>query len=79
MGVRFPAFLLEPSRSADRRIRTLEGWLEVGGKVLGGGTYKVSEDGKTLAATMEGMGLKGPFKTIAVFQRVEPDPYTPRP
>jgi hypothetical protein len=64
-------------RQADSH--TLEGWLEVDGKVLGGGTYKVSEDGKTLTATMEGMGLKGPFKTVAVFQRVEPDPYTPRP
>jgi hypothetical protein len=56
---------------------TLEGWAEAGGRILGGGTWKVSEDGKTLTATMEGMGLKGPFKSVAVFRRIEPDPYTP--
>ena len=56
---------------------TLEGWVEVDGKVCGG-SYRISEDGKRLTATMEGMGLKGPFKTIAVFERVEPDPYLPR-
>jgi hypothetical protein len=27
--------------------------------------------------TTEGMGLKGPFKVVAVFERVVPDPYTP--
>ena len=57
---------------------TLEGWVELDGKVLGGGSYRISDDGKTLTATMEGMGLKGPFKTVAVFERVEPDPYLPR-
>jgi hypothetical protein len=28
--------------------------------------------------TTEGMGLKGPFKTVAVFERVIPDPYLPQ-
>jgi hypothetical protein len=55
--------------------RTLEAGVEVDGKVLGGGTYRVSDDGKTLTVTAEGMGLKGPFKTVAVFERVVPDPY----
>jgi hypothetical protein len=58
--------------------QTLEFGAEVDGKVLGKGTYKVSEDGKTLTATTEGMGLKGPFKTVAVFERVVPDPYLPQ-
>jgi hypothetical protein len=57
--------------------RTIEAGAEVDGKVLGRGTYQVSDDGKTLTVTAEGMGLKGPFKTVAVFERVVPDPYTP--
>jgi hypothetical protein len=56
---------------------TIEGWVEADGKVLGGGTYKISEDGNTLTVTSEGMGMKGPFKVVAVFDRVVPDPYTP--
>jgi hypothetical protein len=56
---------------------TIEAGAEVDGKVLGKGTYRVSMDGKTLTVTTEGMGLKGPFKTQAVFDRVIPDPYTP--
>ena len=56
---------------------TLEAGAEVDGKVLGKGTYKVSDDGRTLTVTTEGMGLKGPFKTVAVFERVVPDPYVP--
>jgi len=56
---------------------TLEGGVEVDGKILGGGTYQVSADGKTLTVTTEGMGIKGPFKTTAVFERVMPDPYSP--
>ena len=58
--------------------RTLEAGAEVDGKVLGRGTYHVSDDGKTLTVTAEGMGLKGPFKTVAVFERVVPDPYVPQ-
>lgn len=58
--------------------RTLEAGAEVDGKVLGKGTYKVSEDGSTLTVTTEGMGLKGPFKMTAVFERVVPDPYVPQ-
>jgi hypothetical protein len=58
--------------------RTIEAGAEVDGKVLGKGTYKVSEDGNTLTITTEGMGLKGPFKTVAVFERVIPDPYVPQ-
>jgi hypothetical protein len=54
---------------------TLEAGAEVDGKVLGKGTYRVSDDGKTLTVTTEGMGLKGPFKVQAVFERVVPDPY----
>ena len=46
--------------------------------VLGKGTYKVSDDGTTLTVTTAGIGLKGPFKTTAVFERVVPDPYTPQ-
>jgi hypothetical protein len=45
--------------------------------VLGKGTYKVSDNGLTLTVTTEGEGLKGPFKTVAVFERVVPDPYVP--
>ena len=55
--------------------RTLESRVEAEGKTLGGGVYQVSEDGKTLTVGIEGMGLKGPFKTRAVFERVVPDPY----
>ena len=57
--------------------RTIEGGAEVDGKVLGKGTYSVSEDGGTLTVTTEGMGVTGPFKTMAVFERVVPDPYLP--
>ena len=57
---------------------TLEAGAEVDGKVLGKGTYMVSDDGKTLTVTTEGVGLKGPFKTVAVFERVVPDPYVPQ-
>ena len=58
--------------------RTIEAGAEADGQVLGKGTYKVSDDGKSLIVTTEGMGLKGPFKTEAVFERVVPDPYTPQ-
>ena len=58
--------------------QTIEGVAEVDGKVLSKGTYRVSDDGKTLNVTTEGMGLKGPFKTSAVFERVLPDPYQPQ-
>lgn len=57
---------------------TIEAGAEVDGKVLGKGTYRVSDDGRTLTVTTEGMGLKGPFKTVAVFERVVPDPYVPQ-
>jgi hypothetical protein len=57
---------------------TLEGHVEADGKRLGGGRYRVSDDGKTLTVTTEGMGIKGPFKVTAVFDRVVPDPYGPR-
>ena len=56
---------------------TIEGWVEADGKVVGGGTYRISEDGNTLTVTNQGMGMKGPFKIVAVFDRVVPDPYTP--
>ncbi len=49
--------------------RTIKAGVEVDGKVLGGGTYQVSEDGKTLTVTTEGMGTKGPFKVEALFER----------
>ncbi|HYT65132.1 MAG TPA: hypothetical protein VEL51_01850 [Vicinamibacterales bacterium] len=51
-------------------IHTIEAGAEADGKVLGRGTYRVSEDGKTLTVTTEGIGLKGPFKVEAVFERV---------
>jgi hypothetical protein len=54
---------------------TIEAGAEADGQVLGKGTYKVSEDGRRLTVTTEGMGLKGPFKVEAVFDRVVPDPY----
>ena len=57
---------------------TIEGRVEVDGNTLGAGTYRVSEDGKTLTVTNEGMGQKGPFKLVATFDRVVPDPYTPQ-
>jgi hypothetical protein len=56
---------------------TIQSHVEVEGTSLGDGTFRVSEDGKTLTVTNEGMGLKGPFKLVAVFDRVVPDPYTP--
>lgn len=55
---------------------TIEGWLEADGKVLGGGTYRISEDGNTLTVTSQGMGMKGPFKMVAVFDRVVPETYS---
>ena len=58
--------------------RTIEAGAEADGQVLGKGTYKVSDDGKSLIVTTEGMGLKGPFKTESVFERVVPDPYLPQ-
>ena len=58
--------------------QTIEAGAEVDGNILGKGTYRVSDDGKTLTATTEGMGLKGPFKVVAVFDRVVPDPYLPQ-
>ena len=57
---------------------TIEAGAEVDEQVLGKGTYRVSDDGRTLTVTTEGVGLKGPFKTVAVFERVVPDPYVPR-
>lgn len=38
--------------------------------MLGRGTYRVSDNGQTLTVTTEGVGLKGPFKTVAVFERL---------
>ena len=58
--------------------QTLEIGAEVDGKVLSAGTYKVSTDGKTLTATNEGVGPKGPYKVVWVFERVVPDPYVPQ-
>ena len=60
-------------------LQTIEAGAEADGKVLGKGTYRVSDDGKTLTVITEGVGLKGPFKTEAVFDRVVPDPYVPQP
>jgi hypothetical protein len=48
---------------------TLETGAEVDGRVLSAGTYKVSADGKTLTATNEGVGPKGPYKSVWVFER----------
>lgn len=59
-------------------LQTIEAGAEVDGKMLGKGTYKVSADGNTLTVTTEGTGLKGPFKVLAVFERVVPDPYLPK-
>jgi hypothetical protein len=53
--------------------QTLEIGAEVDGKVLSAGTYKVSLDGKTLTATNEGVGPKGPYKVVWVFERVVPE------
>jgi len=39
------------------------------GKVVGQATYTVSADGSTLTATASGLGVNGPFKTRAVFNR----------
>jgi len=58
--------------------QTIEAGAEVDGKVLGKGVYRVSADGKTLTVMTEGVGLKGPFKVQAVFERVVPDPYVPQ-
>ena len=56
---------------------TIEAIAEADGNVLGKGTYAVSADGKALTVTTEGVGLKGPFKVHAVFERVVPDPFVP--
>jgi hypothetical protein len=58
--------------------QTLQLGAEADGKILSAGTYKVSADGKTLTVTNEGIGLKGPFKIVMVFERVVPDPYVPQ-
>lgn len=48
---------------------TLVGEAKRNGEVVGHGVYEVSADGKTLTATATGMGVNGPFKTRAVFDR----------
>ena len=42
---------------------------KMNGKVVGKATYEVSADGRRLSATASGMGVNGPFKTRAVFDR----------
>jgi hypothetical protein len=42
---------------------------KMNGKVVGKSTSVVSEDGKTLTATVFGLGVNGPFETRAVFNR----------
>lgn len=49
---------------------TLEAGAEADGKPIGKGTYQVSPDGGTLTVTTEGLGLKGPFRVVATFERV---------
>jgi len=66
------------SQPLDLAYVTLEVGAEVDGRVLSAATYKVSADGKTLTATNEGVGLKGPYKNVWVFERVVPDPYLPQ-
>ena len=58
--------------------QTIEAGAEVDGKTLRKGIFRVSNDGKTLTVTTEGMGPNGPFKVAAVFERVVPDPYVPQ-
>lgn len=58
--------------------QTIDMGAEVEGKMLRKGTFRVSDDGKTLTVTTEGTGLNGPFKVEAVFERVVPDPYVPQ-
>jgi len=58
--------------------QTLQLGTEADGKMFGAGTFQVSADGKTLTATNEGTGLRGPFKVAIVFERVVPDPYVPQ-
>jgi hypothetical protein len=50
--------------------QTLETGAEVDGQMLNAASYKVSADGKTLTATHEGVGPKGPYKSVWVFERV---------
>jgi hypothetical protein len=50
---------------------TIEGGCEVDGQMLGKGIYQVSPDGKKLTVTTEGMGLKGPFTVMAVFDKAD--------
>jgi hypothetical protein len=57
--------------------QTLEIGAEADGRVLGAGTYKVSPDGTTLTVTNKGLGLKGPFEVVVVFERVVPDSSQP--
>ena len=49
--------------------QTLEIGAEVDGNAFSAGTFKVSADGKTLTATHEGVGPKGPYKSVWVFER----------
>ena len=58
--------------------QTLEIGAEVDGKVLSARTFRVSADGKTLTATTEGVGPKGPYKSVWVLERVVPDPDAPQ-
>jgi hypothetical protein len=56
------------SSSPDPSTLVTEG--RMNGKVVGHSTSTVSADGQTLSATASGMGVNGPFKTRAVFDRV---------
>lgn len=55
--------------------QTLHLGTEANGTILSAGTFNVSADGKTLTATNEGIGPRGPFKVVIVFERVASDPY----
>ncbi len=50
--------------------QTLEIGAEVDGKTLSAATFKVSADRKTLTATNAGVGPKGPYKSVWIFERV---------
>ncbi len=50
--------------------QTLEIGAEVEGTTLSAATFKVSADRKTLTATNQGVGPKGPYKSVWIFERV---------
>ena len=76
MAVRSPAFHRVPwplaAAQIHRRWRSAPRSTD---KCSARGRTRSLADGKTLTATNEGVGPKGPYRSVWVFERVVPDPY----